>query len=55
MLRMLEAYLGPERFRAGVNQYLKEHSYGNATADDFWRTLGEGVERSRWTRSCRPS
>ena len=39
VLRMLEAYLGPERFRAGVSQYLKEHSYGNATADDFWKTL----------------
>jgi aminopeptidase N len=41
VLRMLEAYLGPERFRAGVNQYLTEHSYGNATADDFWRTLAK--------------
>src|SRR4029077_10941590 len=39
VLRMLEAYLGPEVFRAGVNQYLREHSYGNSTADDFWKTL----------------
>jgi puromycin-sensitive aminopeptidase len=39
VLRMLEAYLGTERFQAGVSQYLKEHSYGNATADDFWKTL----------------
>ncbi len=39
VLRMLESYLGPEVFRAGVNQYLKEHSYGNSTADDFWKTL----------------
>ena len=36
VLRMLEAYLGEETFRAGVNAYLKEHQYGNATADDFW-------------------
>jgi aminopeptidase N len=41
VLRMLEAYLGPETFRAGVDQYLKQHSYGNATADDFWKTLAE--------------
>ncbi len=41
VLRMLEAYLGQETFRAGVSQYLKEHSYGNATADDFWRTLAK--------------
>jgi aminopeptidase N len=36
VLRMLEAYLGPDTFRAGVNEYLKEHAYGNATAGDFW-------------------
>ncbi|HXM24182.1 MAG TPA: M1 family metallopeptidase [Terriglobales bacterium] len=39
VLRMLEAYLGPENFRAGVNEYLKQHAYGNSTADDFWSTL----------------
>jgi aminopeptidase N len=39
VLRMLEAYIGPESFRAGVKQYLKEHAYGNATATDFWTTL----------------
>jgi aminopeptidase N len=36
VLRMLEAYLGPETFRAGVNAYLKQHEYANATAEDFW-------------------
>jgi len=41
VLRMLEAYLGPESFRAGVNEYLKQHAYGNATADDFWSTLAK--------------
>ena len=41
VLRMLEAYLGPETFRAGVNEYLKEHAYGNSTADDFWSTLAK--------------
>jgi len=39
VLRMLEAYLGPEVFRAGVSEYLKQHAYGNATADDFWSAL----------------
>ena len=39
VLRMLEAYLGPETFRAGVNEYLKQHAYANSTADDFWSTL----------------
>jgi aminopeptidase N len=41
VLRMLEAYLGPETFRAGVSAYLKQHAYGNATADDFWSTLAK--------------
>jgi len=36
VLRMLEAYLGPETFRTGVNAYLKQHAYANATASDFW-------------------
>jgi aminopeptidase N len=36
VLRMLEAYLGEDTFRAGVNSYLKQHQYANATASDFW-------------------
>ncbi len=44
VLRMLEFYLGPETFRAGVNAYLKKHAYGNATAADFW---GAQTEISR--------
>ncbi len=39
VLRMLEAYLGPETFRKGVNAYLKAHMYGNATESDFWNAL----------------
>ena len=36
VLRMLESYLGEDTFRAGVNAYLQQHQYANATADDFW-------------------
>jgi len=36
VLRMLEAYLGEQTFRAGVNAYLQQHQYANATAADFW-------------------
>jgi aminopeptidase N len=36
VLRMLESYVGPESFRAGVDLYLRQHSYANATASDFW-------------------
>jgi aminopeptidase N/puromycin-sensitive aminopeptidase len=41
VLRMLESYLGQDTFRAGVNQYLKRHAYGNATAADFWNALAK--------------
>ena len=36
VLRMLESYLGEETFRAGVNAYIQQHQYANATANDFW-------------------
>ena len=36
VLRMLESYLGENTFRAGINNYLKQHEYANATAEDFW-------------------
>ena len=45
VLHMLESYLGPETFRAGVNLYLKEHAYGNATAADFWNAMGRASKK----------
>jgi aminopeptidase N len=36
VLRMVEAYLGEQTFRDGVNAYIKQHQYANATAADFW-------------------
>jgi len=41
VLHMLEEYLGHDAFRAGVNLYLKEHAYGNATAADFWNAMAQ--------------
>jgi len=35
VLRMMERWLGPDTFRAGVTSYLRDHAYGTATADDF--------------------
>jgi aminopeptidase N len=45
VLHMLESYLGPETFRAGVNLYLKEHAYGNATASDFWGAMARASKK----------
>jgi aminopeptidase N/puromycin-sensitive aminopeptidase len=36
VLQSVENYLGPETFRQGVHNYLAAHTYGNATAEDFW-------------------
>jgi alanyl aminopeptidase len=35
VIGMFEAYLGPERFRAGLRRYLTQHAHGNATAADL--------------------
>ncbi len=39
VLRMVEAYVGEEAFRQGVNRYLQKHANGNATAEDLWTQL----------------
>lgn len=39
VLRMIESYVGEEVFRQGVNAYLQEHAYGNATAEDLWNAI----------------
>jgi puromycin-sensitive aminopeptidase len=49
LLRMLEQYLGPDRFRQGVSHYLRTHAYGNTETNDLWdaieETTGEPVRR----------
>jgi aminopeptidase N len=39
VLRMLEAYVGPESFRRAVHEYLIQYKYSNASAQDFWNTV----------------
>ncbi len=41
VLRMIEGYLGEERFRDGIRLYMRKHQGANATADDLWGALGE--------------
>jgi aminopeptidase N len=36
VITMLEAYVAPERFRAGVRRYMKAHSFGNTVDGDLW-------------------
>lgn len=48
VVRMLERYLGPKPFRAGVRAYIRAHREKNTVAADLWRALseasGENVE-----------
>ncbi len=41
VLGMIETWIGPEVFQAGVRAYLAEHARGNARAEDLWRALEE--------------
>lgn len=45
ILRMIEAYVGAEAFRAGVRKYLSEHAYSNATGADFWSALQDASSK----------
>jgi aminopeptidase N len=39
VLRMLEAFLGPDVFRDGVRRYMQVHAFSNTTASDLWSAL----------------
>src|ERR1700675_1580331 len=39
VLRMLEQYLGAERFRKGIAAYLRKHQFANAETGDLWDAL----------------
>jgi aminopeptidase N len=41
IIRMLAAHLGQETFLKGVSNYLKSHTYSNATTEDLWSALSQ--------------
>src|SRR5438093_1432245 len=41
ILRMLEAYTGPDKFQNGVAKYLEKFRYSNAAGQDLWNHLQE--------------
>jgi aminopeptidase N len=60
VLRMIEFYVGPDSFRAGVDLYLSQHSYANATAADFWNAQTQVSRKPidkimpKWTEQAGP-
>jgi len=41
VLTMFEGWLGVEKFRAGIADYLKAHEWSNAEGRDLWQALGK--------------
>ncbi|MET0554691.1 MAG: M1 family metallopeptidase [Vicinamibacteria bacterium] len=39
VIRMLEGYVGPDAWRAGVRRYIEKYAYGNTVSDDLWREV----------------
>lgn len=46
LLRMLEQYLGTDRFRDGIRMYLAKHSYGNTETSDLWDAIESAVAQT---------
>jgi len=44
VLRMLEQYLGAERFRDGIRRYLDEHRFGNTETHDLWDSIEKATD-----------
>ncbi|XP_019744369.1 glutamyl aminopeptidase [Hippocampus comes] len=41
ILRMLEDWMGRDKFRAGCQKYLKDYHFKNAKTNNFWASLAE--------------
>ncbi len=45
VLRMLEQYLGADRFRDGIRLYLQRHQYANTETADLWSALEDATRQ----------
>ncbi|MDE1869238.1 MAG: M1 family metallopeptidase [Candidatus Micrarchaeota archaeon] len=45
VLQMIEDYIGKEAFREGLREYLKAHSYSNATKKDLWGSIDKAAKK----------
>jgi aminopeptidase N len=39
VIRMLEAYVGPDAWQKGVQAYIKAHAYSNTVSNDLWKEI----------------
>jgi aminopeptidase N len=49
IITMLEAFVGPDVFRAGVRNYIRKYAFGNTVTDDLWKEL-DAVSPRKVTR-----
>jgi puromycin-sensitive aminopeptidase len=47
LLRMLEMFIGKDRFRNGLRKYLKKYSYKNTETNDLWDTIEKTLKNDR--------
>ena len=43
VVRMVEGYVGAQAYRAAINAYLTKFAYGNATGEDYWKTIAQST------------
>ena len=43
ILRMIEAYVGDEKFRDGINLYIRRNAWGNASSGDFTGAIDDAT------------
>ncbi|HEX7042427.1 MAG TPA: M1 family metallopeptidase [Patescibacteria group bacterium] len=45
VIYMLASFLGEDKFKKGVREYLKKYSYSNATSEDLWTSLEKASQK----------
>nr|CDS27790.1 puromycin sensitive aminopeptidase [Hymenolepis microstoma] len=56
IIRMINDYMTPEKFRKGLQLYIQRHEFGNTKTNDLWNALseviGEDMQKimSTWTK-----
>jgi len=47
VVAMIAAYLGDDKFKAGVRLHLERHAYGNATSEQFFESIADSAKDPR--------
>ncbi|HEX4695687.1 M1 family metallopeptidase [Sphingomonas sp.] len=47
VVAMIAAYLGDDKFKAGVRLHLQRHAYGNATSEQFFQSIADAAKDPR--------